>query len=145
MERIMMRHESVLFEKAKVDALTHEISKAPAPSKSYWNRIIIKGKEGFTFIQVQDIYWIEAYSDYVKFHTKEKFYLKNISMTEVEANLPPENFIRIHRSTIVNRNTIQGLHPHLNGEYFILLSNGQELKLSRSYKDKLRMLMEEKI
>ena len=144
-DRVLERRDSQKPEVLNIDQLSTDLDQPGTGSKSYWSRIIIKGKEGFIFVQVQDVQWIEAYSDYVKVHTKEKYYLKNMSMTEVEANLPPHSFIRIHRSTIVNRHFIKGLHPHLNGEYFITLANGQELKLSRSYKDKLPMLMEEKI
>ena len=59
---------------------------------------------------------------------------------ELEDKLDPRRFQRIHRSTIVNVARVRELRSHLNGEYFLILDSGQQLKLSRSYKDKVRLL-----
>jgi len=109
--------------------------------RKYISRILIKGKETYSFLQVSDILWFEADSDYVKIHTAEKVYLKNLSLNELEAKLNPEIFVRIHRSTIVNLAFIRELKPYFNGEYYIYLQNGERLKLSRSYKEKIKLIM----
>jgi two-component system LytT family response regulator len=56
--------------------------------------------------------------------------------------LDPRLFQRVHRSTIVNLARVAALRPHLNGECFLRLQSGQEIKLSRSYRDKVEMLLD---
>ena len=57
---------------------------------------------------------------------------------ELEQELDPEILQRVHRSTIVNVHRVREMHSHINGEYFLTLENGHTVKLSRSYKDKLK-------
>jgi two-component system LytT family response regulator len=59
-------------------------------------------------------------------------------MKELEVFLDPKQFIRNHRSTIVNKDVIDKFCSQVNGEYFLVLKNGKELKVSRSYKDKVK-------
>jgi two-component system LytT family response regulator len=58
-------------------------------------------------------------------------------LSQIETKLDPKDFIRIHRSTIVNLDRIKSLHPMFNGDQIVVLKNGQELNLSRTYYDKL--------
>jgi two-component system LytT family response regulator len=62
------------------------------------------------------------------------------TMNSLEGRLPPEKFMRISRSTIVNLERIQELQPMFHGEYVVLLRNGTKLTLSRGYRDKLDLL-----
>lgn len=129
----------------KISTLQVSLNQVLNADKKFTSRILIKEKGGYSFLNVQDIIWFEADSDYVKIHTKEKTYLKNVSMNELEVKLNPQNFIRIHRSTIVNIAYIKEMKPYFNGEYHLLLSNGEKLKLSRTYKDKLKLIIDESI
>jgi two-component system LytT family response regulator len=63
-------------------------------------------------------------------------------MNNFGAKLDPERFIRIHRSTIVNVDRIKELRPWFTGEYIVVLQDGKELTLTRSYRDKLKMLLD---
>ena len=63
------------------------------------------------------------------------------TMRELEKQLDPQRFPRIHRSTIVNARRVVELRPHTNGEGFLRLDCGQELKLSRTHRDKLALLI----
>jgi two-component system LytT family response regulator len=63
-------------------------------------------------------------------------------MREMENLLDPRLFQRVHRSTIVNVNRVRRLRPHTNGEYFLTLEDGQEIKLSRSYRDRVDQLLQ---
>ena len=63
------------------------------------------------------------------------------TMKRLEELLDPEKFVRIHRSTIVNRLRVRSLRPHRNGEYFLTLDNSRELKLSRKYKSNVERLV----
>ncbi|HEX9653893.1 MAG TPA: LytTR family DNA-binding domain-containing protein, partial [bacterium] len=62
-------------------------------------------------------------------------------MSILEERLDPDHFLRIHRSTIVNLDRVKELQPHLNGEFFIVLSDGARLKLSRSYREHLQKVL----
>lgn len=86
-----------------------------------------------------EICWIDAAGDYVCIHTDRETHVLRASMRELEQRLDPRRFPRIHRSVIVNAARVTALRPHLNGEYFLTLDSGQELKLSRSYRDRLAL------
>ncbi len=130
---------------AQLNNLQRTLNEIKKTSKKFTPRILIKGNNTYSFLNVSDIIWFEASSDYVKIHTKEKFYLKNISLNELEEKLNPKTFIRIHRSTIVNSDFIKEMKPYFNGEYYIYLINGEKLKLSRSYKDKIKLIIDDSI
>ena len=101
----------------------------------YVTRLMVKTTGRVIFVRADEIDWIEAYDNYVRLHTSGKAHLLRQTMNELEANLNPEQFARIHRSTIVNLDRIKELHPHFNGESLVILRDGTELKLSRSRKD----------
>jgi two-component system LytT family response regulator len=73
-------------------------------------------------------------------HTSKETHVLRATMRELEGRLDARRFQRIHRSTIVNVARVKELRAHLNGEYFLILDSGQQLKLSRSYKEKVRLL-----
>ncbi len=84
-----------------------------------------------TFLKVDDIDWIEAEGDYVKLHVGSDHHLIRDTMKNLEGQLDPASFVRIHRSIIVNLDRIEELHPYFHGDYMVILKNGTELKLSR--------------
>lgn len=87
-----------------------------------------------------DIRWIDAAGDYLCIHAGDETLVLRATMREMEQRLDARRFVRIHRSTIVNRDCVRELRAHVNGEYFVTLVSGQTLKLSRSYKDKAALL-----
>lgn len=107
----------------------------------YPSRILIKANRKMLFVDTAEIFWLEASGDYVKIHLKNSSYLVNDSMAYYESTLDPGLFIRVHRSHIVNVKFITEFKPYFNGEYIIVMANGQEVKLSRSYKDKIKTLL----
>jgi two-component system LytT family response regulator len=62
------------------------------------------------------------------------------TMTALEEKLPPDRFMRISRSTIVNIESVKELHPMFHGEYMVTLRNGTRVTLTRSYREQLRQL-----
>ncbi|HKE17299.1 MAG TPA: LytTR family DNA-binding domain-containing protein [Kofleriaceae bacterium] len=84
-----------------------------------------------------EIRWVDAAGDYVCIHTDGETFVLRATMRDLERRLDPRRFPRVHRSTIVNAARVTALRPHLNGEYFLTLDCGQELKLSRTYRDRL--------
>jgi two-component system, LytTR family, response regulator len=107
----------------------------------YPSRILVKTNKRMLFVNTDDIYWLEASGDYVKINLKSNNYLINESLSNFEKTLDPDIFIRVHRSHIVNVNFITEFKPYFNGEYILVMGNGQEVKLSRSYKDKIKTLL----
>ena len=97
-------------------------------------------------VDLHSIRWIDAAGDYMCIHTdgdapNGTTLILRATMRELEKQLDPQRFPRIHRSTIVNARRVVEMRPHTNGESFLRLDCGQELKLSRSHRDKLAVLL----
>ncbi len=101
------------------------------------NRIMIKSNGRVNLIKVSDIDWIEASGNYLRLHVADKVHMIRETMSNMEDKLNPEQFMRIHRSTIVNIDRIKEMQPWFHGEYEVHLHNGTRLTMSRGYKDKL--------
>jgi two-component system LytT family response regulator len=100
----------------------------------YVTRIMVKTAGRVIFIRADEIDWIEAYDNYLRLHVGGKAHLLRQTMNELEAALNPDQFARIHRSTIVNLDRVKELRPHVN-EYVVILQDGTELKLSRTRRE----------
>jgi two-component system LytT family response regulator len=112
----------------------------PTVKSGRLSRILIKEPKKMFFIKTEDVFWFEASGDYVIVHMEKKTHLISQSLNQLEAHLNSSDFVRIHRSYIVNTPFISEFEPHFNGEYFITLKNGARLKLSRTYRDRLGFL-----
>lgn len=106
-----------------------------ADAPRYLTRLLVKTAGRIIFIRVEEIDWIEAYDNYIRLHVSGKAHLLRQTMNELEAALNPEQFARIHRSTIVNLDRIKEMHSHFNGDHLVILRDGTELKLSRNRKE----------
>ncbi len=102
------------------------------------DRLAIKDGSSITFVPVRDIDWIDAAGDYMCVHVKGETHIMRTTMKELEAKLDPLIFQRVHRSTIVNLERVEKVSSHINGEFHLTLSCGSSLKMSRSYKDKVK-------
>ena len=112
---------------------TREV-KSDAPPR-YLTRLMVKTAGRVIFIRTEEIDWVEAYDNYVRLHIGSKAHLLRQTMNELEAALNPEQFARIHRSTIANLDRVKELHTHINGDHLVILHDGTELKLSRSRRE----------
>ncbi len=92
-------------------------------------------------VPVASIQWIDAAGDYMCVHAEGTTHILRGTMKQLEEILDPALFQRVHRSTIVNLRYVRSLRAHMNGEYFLTLDGGQELKLSRSYRDKIEYFL----
>jgi two-component system LytT family response regulator len=92
-------------------------------------------------VPVQSIEWVDAAGDYLCIHASGNTHILRATMREMENLLDPRLFQRVHRSTIVNLTRVKSLRAHMNGEYFLRLEGGQELKLSRTYRDKVEYFL----
>ncbi|MGH9856153.1 MAG: LytR/AlgR family response regulator transcription factor, partial [Blastocatellia bacterium] len=111
--------------------------KQPNNTSAPLDCLMIKDGGRVLFLRVGEIDWIEAAGVYVQIHTAGKTWLHRISLSELEAKLDARRFLRIHRSIIVNWQRIRELHPHSHGDFLVILHDGTELKLSRSYRQKV--------
>jgi two-component system LytT family response regulator len=105
---------------------------------SYSDILAIKDAGAVTRVPVKEILWIDAAGDYMCVHTDENTHILRKTMKELEQCLDPKLFVRSHRSTIVNKNYIKKFCSQLNGEYYLVLNNDKELKVSRSYKERVK-------
>jgi two-component system, LytTR family, response regulator len=92
-------------------------------------------------VAISSIDWIDAAGDYMCIHAGGETHILRGTMKELEGFLDTRLFQRVHRSTIVNLQRVKALRAHMNGEYFLTLEGGQELKLSRSYRDKVEFFL----
>jgi two-component system LytT family response regulator len=92
-------------------------------------------------VPMTSIQWIDAAGDYMCIHAGGDTHILRGTMKELEELLDPRLFQRVHRSTIVNLQRVKSLRAHMNGEYFLTLDSGHELKLSRTYRDKVEYFL----
>jgi two-component system LytT family response regulator len=127
--------------------ITVEAAAAPAagsapPAPKYARMLPIRSGRETVRLDVTTIDWIDAAGDYMCLHADGQTHVLRATMKELEEMLDPAVFQRVHRSTIVNLARVKSLRPHLNGECFLKLQSGQEVKLSRSFRDKVEMLLD---
>jgi two-component system LytT family response regulator len=96
------------------------------------NRIVVKEGENIHVIPVSEIFFIEAQDDYVMIHTKEHKYLKLISLRSLSEGLSGQQFVRVHRSYIVNISEISKIGSYSKDSYQVILSDGRTVRISRS-------------
>jgi two-component system LytT family response regulator len=112
------------------------------PEKKYLERMVVKSVGRVFFLKTEEIDWIEASGNYLKLHVGRDAHMIRETMNAVEAKLDPSQFMRIHRSTIVNVDRIKELHPMFSGDYSVILRDGTELALSRNYRERFLELFE---
>lgn len=106
-------------------------------------RIVVKSSGRVFFVRVDDIDWIEAEGNYVRLHMGAQSHLLRETMKGMESVLDVAQFIRIHRSTIVNADRIRELQPLFHGEYAVILRDGTRLVASRGPDNRLKKLLAE--
>ncbi len=102
---------------------------------------VIRDRGRVAFVRHSDVEWIEAAGDYVRLHAREQSWLTRDTLSAVEKRLDPRKFLRIHRSTIVRLDRIRELRPFENGDAAVHLTDGLELRASRSYRSALARLI----
>jgi two-component system LytT family response regulator len=110
--------------------------------KRYAEILPIRDDSDTVRLNVSTIDWIDAAGDYMCVHAEGRTYVLRETMKSLAEILDPRIFQRVHRSTIVNVRRVRRLRPHTNGEYFLTLEDGQEIKLSRSYRDRVDQLLQ---
>ena len=140
-------HQKAQFEQERLVLLADQYAqKSSEPDQTILSsqgdeeRLIVKEKGRVKFIPLKDIVRLEAYDYYVKVHTKNQFHLIRESMKKLESRVPAQ-FIRIHKSSIINKNFVKVIKSTTSSELIIRLIDDIELKVGRSFKEILKKLL----
>jgi two-component system, LytTR family, response regulator len=103
----------------------------------YLDRLVVKGSGTTRFVRIADIDWIEGAGVYVNLHIAGKELLHRSALNELAAHLDPMRFIRVHRSCIVNIDSVVELQPISHGEFELVMKDGHRSRVSRTYRAEL--------
>ncbi|MGH9499618.1 MAG: LytR/AlgR family response regulator transcription factor [Terriglobales bacterium] len=145
-ERLHLAIERIRAEllKAQDRRLTSRLLNYLAEAKSESpmdKRLVVKSEGRVVFLRMDEIEWIEAAANYVRLQAGSQSYLMREGIGHIASRLDPNQFLRIHRSIIVNVRKIKELQPCNRGEYMVVLTTGKELSCSRGYRARLRQLI----
>ena len=115
---------------------TDAVDGSDAPAVGRYEKLInIKDRGQIFRVDVDSIERIDAAGDYMCIYTGDNTLILRETMKDLERRLDPRRFQRVHRSTIVNLDLVKQVKPHTNGECFLVLGSGAQVKVSRSYRD----------
>ena len=134
----VMQHGEDNLEKLK--ALTESLMKEKNDTSKYPTKILVSYKNKLVALNVEDIIWINAEKDYSRLVTAKQSYLSNYGIGQINDKLDPEDFIRVHRSSIINIHYIQEIFKYPSS-YDIKMKNGDVVRVSRSYLENIRRLI----
>jgi len=118
-----------------------ELARAARPPEQFLQRIVVKDGARVHIIPVERLDYAEAQDDYVALHSQGKSYLKEQTISSLEAALDPQRFVRIHRSIVVNLERIAKIEPYAKDSRVAVLSDGTQLPVSRAGYERLRSLL----
>lgn len=120
---------------------TQLLLETAAQSPSQNQRIVVKNGSKIKIIPVHDVFYLEAADDYVKIHTQEGSFLKNKTMNHFEQTLDASQFVRSHRSYIINISQITRIDPYEKDNHIAILKSGAKVPVSRNGYGKLREVL----
>jgi len=123
------------------EARTDELLETASQSPSQSHRIVVKNGSKIKIIPVHDVFYLEAADDYVKIHTSEGYFLKNKTMAHFEQALDQQQFVRSHRSYIVNVQQITRIDPYEKDNHIAILRSGAKVPVSRGGYGKLKSVL----
>jgi two-component system LytT family response regulator len=125
----------------RVLELLSTVKSQKKPTPEFENRLAIRTNGRVVFLNLDEIHWVEAAANYVRINTAKDSYLFRETISRISDRLNPADFVRIHRSMIVNVRRIKELIPVNSGEYVVVLNSGKELSCSRGYRANLQHLI----
>jgi len=140
-ERFDKAVQKWLQQKDSSSTNTQQLLNAVAASTGQQNRIVVKDNGKIKIIPIREVQYLEAADDYVKIHTAEGYFLKNKTMQHFEQLLEAQNFVRIHRSYIINIHLITRIDPYEKENHLAILSSGQKLPVSKNGYIKLKVIL----
>lgn len=125
-------------ERQRIAKLIRSLSGGP----QYLRRLGVKSGGRVAFVKTADVDWLEATGNYIALHVGGESHLIRETMNGMEGKLDPNQFVRVHRSTIVNLDRVKEVQPWFGGEQTLLLKDGTQLTVGRAFRHRLRHLME---
>lgn len=116
--------------------------KESLPNKKYLEKVVVKDGGKIFFVKTKDIEWVESAGNYLKLHVGKNVHMVRESMNAFEQELNPEEFIRIHRSSLVNIEAIHNLESWGNTAFMITLNSGHKVQSGRSYHASIRQKLQ---
>lgn len=126
---------------SKTENPAAEVLESASLSPVQRQRIVVRNGSKIKIISVQDVFYLEAADDYVKIHTAEGYFLKNKTMAHFEQTLDEHQFVRSHRSYIVNVQQITRIDPYEKDNHVAVLRTGAKVPVSRSGYGKLKEVL----
>ena len=111
------------------------------PGKPYPDRFLVRGPNHLYFVRTDEVEWVDAAANYVRLHAGGRAHFVRDTVKGIASRLPPDRFVRVHRSIIVNLDFVRRLDPHEHGEYLITMRDGAKVQSSRTYNEQLRALL----
>jgi two-component system, LytTR family, response regulator len=133
-ERAVTRAKLLISSESQ--AAAESLRSAPLPARTH-ARLLIAERGKVTVLATRDIEFVQAEAKFVKIHAAGRCYTQRRSLGDIESYLDPANFVRIHRSTLVNIEHIAEMHSLFHGDCELILRRGTRLTLSRRYRDRL--------
>jgi two-component system LytT family response regulator len=109
-----------------------------AAPPQFLQRVALRSAGKIAFVNVEDVLFVQAAENYVQLNLKASRHLLHVPIATLEASLDPTDFLRIHRSIIVNVRHVRELETGAHGEYIVVLHGGTKLQSSRSYHEKIK-------
>jgi len=132
-DRVAGRSGGVAPELERIGRLLASLPRASA----HLERVVVRHGERLFFVAARDIVHLTAEGNYVRIHTADGSHLIRDTLQHFESRLDPKRFARIHRSGLVNLDAIREIRAHLHGDYLVALQNGETVRLSRRYRERL--------
>jgi two-component system LytT family response regulator len=109
-----------------------------AAPREYLRRIAVRSAGKISFVDLDEVAWIQAAENYVQLHTAGARHLVHVTVQTLQESLDPKCFLRIHRSLLVNVREVKELETATHGEYVFVLRSGVRLQSSRTYNDAIK-------
>jgi two-component system LytT family response regulator len=127
---------------AKLSTILAGLRPGPGQGKSApLERIVVRSKGKISFIRTVDVSYIEAAGNYARVHAGKETALVRETLVHLESRLDPSRFVRIHRSTIINIERVRELRPWFAGDSIVVMTDGTELTLSRTHRERAGELL----
>jgi two-component system LytT family response regulator len=137
-DEMQRRAKDLLDHLRQMDTGAGSVDERPA---SVAGRLVFKIGGEHLFVEPGDIAWMEAQGDFVKLRVGVQTHLVRESLQNIEKRLDPEVLVRVHRSFIVNVKCIKKITPSLYGDHVVLMNDGAKIRMSRTFRDKLKVLL----
>jgi two-component system, LytTR family, response regulator len=135
------RARSVRSARQALDASTDAPQAGSTVGVSYSDKLVVKVGTRYLFERTEDIVWIEAEGNYVRIHLPDRQYVLRQTLSELETSLDPNEFVRVHRSSIINLSKVDSIEALPGGNFVFHLVNAARVASGRMYRSQVSRLI----